>query len=531
MFSVLLNHKNYLIVCLLALLFMFAIFNTAWLSDDSFITIRQVFNFVNGIGMHWNIGERVQAFTHPTWFLIISAASFITKEYFYTVLAVSILFSFATLYIVISWCYRENRLQVCILPLSVLLFSYAFIDYTTSGLENCLSYLLFAIFFIQLTSDKCLSTRKLLFLSLLAAMIVLNRFDYAVILLPVVIYLILEYRTKIILPCILGASIILVWLIYATVYFGYPLPNTFYAKMATDLPLHQYIFKGLTYYFVQLTKDPITLVFIFLMLINFKQYKGITKYLAIGVMLYLLYLFKIGGDFMQGRFFAVPLFISTLIMINLFKEYPLYIKKYTKVFLYTMLITIVGRSLYDHQIYRPPFLASHTYDKKNISNGQVADERGYYYLKQGLMSPQQRYPKINQSSIFNHKIYKKVQMHGDGKLGNLNLEQGHEKNFGRIGLEHGHDTYFIDIHALTSPLLAKLPAKKGKWRTGHQVRKIPQGYVESIEQSKNLILNPQIKNLYDDISLVTKGKLFTKERLKAIFRLNTHNYNIPRGYE
>ena len=41
---------------------------TAWIGDDSQITLHQVWNFVTGEGMIYNYNGRVQAFSHPTWF-------------------------------------------------------------------------------------------------------------------------------------------------------------------------------------------------------------------------------------------------------------------------------------------------------------------------------------------------------------------------------------------------------------------------------------------------------------------------------
>jgi len=58
-------------------------------------------------GLRWNIAERVQAYTHPLWLFAVSAAR-----------------------------------------LAVLVSSRAFTDYSTSGLENPLTHLLLASFFV-----------------------------------------------------------------------------------------------------------------------------------------------------------------------------------------------------------------------------------------------------------------------------------------------------------------------------------------------------------------------------------------------
>ena len=66
-----------------------ALLTNAWLCDDAYITYRSIDNFVSGYGPVWNSGERVQSYTHPLWFFVLSAAYFITGEMYYTALIVS----------------------------------------------------------------------------------------------------------------------------------------------------------------------------------------------------------------------------------------------------------------------------------------------------------------------------------------------------------------------------------------------------------------------------------------------------------
>ena len=61
-----------LLVCYIALI-------SSWISDDAQITFRQILNFLNGDGIVFNFGERVQAFTHPLWFFLLSGVIAIYK--------------------------------------------------------------------------------------------------------------------------------------------------------------------------------------------------------------------------------------------------------------------------------------------------------------------------------------------------------------------------------------------------------------------------------------------------------------------
>jgi arabinofuranosyltransferase len=85
---------------LLPLLFLLAyavlLVRTAWMCDDAFITLRTVDNFVQGYGLVWNVGERVQAYTHPLWMFLLSAFYAFTREPYFTTLAISMTLSLAT---------------------------------------------------------------------------------------------------------------------------------------------------------------------------------------------------------------------------------------------------------------------------------------------------------------------------------------------------------------------------------------------------------------------------------------------------
>jgi arabinofuranosyltransferase len=81
------------------------------------------------------------------------------------------------------------------------------------------------------------------------------------------------------------------------------------------------------------------------------------------------------------------------------------------------------------------------------------------------------------------------------------------------------DQIVIDPMALSDPLLARTPVR-GNWRIGHMLRELPLGYTESIATNTNQIADPSIHKLYDQIILITRGPLFTVERLLAIAELN-----------
>lgn len=56
----------------------------AWVSDDAFITLRVVDDVLAGRGAVWNVGQRVQVYTHPAWFALLVLVAGVTREFFVT---------------------------------------------------------------------------------------------------------------------------------------------------------------------------------------------------------------------------------------------------------------------------------------------------------------------------------------------------------------------------------------------------------------------------------------------------------------
>jgi arabinofuranosyltransferase len=83
----------------------------------------------------------------------------------------------------------------------------------------------------------------------------------------------------------------------------------------------------------------------------------------------------------------------------------------------------------------------------------------------------------------------------------------------------------MDKVCLSDPLRSRLPAFSG-WRIGHFRRGVPVGYVESIEAGfVNRIREPHLHEYYDKLLLVTRGNLFSFERLKTIVEFNLGAYD------
>jgi arabinofuranosyltransferase len=130
--------KQRLLLPIATAVFLILCVRSAWVGDDAYITLRTVDNFVNGYGLTWNISERVQAYTHPLWMFVLSAIYFVTREAYYSTVGLSLILSTCTA-VLVGLLARDVRVGA--IAILVLGMSKAFVDYSTSGLENPLTHL------------------------------------------------------------------------------------------------------------------------------------------------------------------------------------------------------------------------------------------------------------------------------------------------------------------------------------------------------------------------------------------------------
>jgi len=112
-----------------------------------------------------------------------------------------------------------------------------------------------------------------------------------------------------------------------------------------------------------------------------------------------------------------------------------------------------------------------------------------------------------------------VRYGGPGKVGHPGM--------GYFGFAAGPGKHIVDPVALSDPLLARLPGRIWwtKWKPGHFRRKLPKGYMPSVETGENRIVDPTLARYYEKIRLITRGPLFDTARLRAIIAINLGAYD------
>jgi len=484
----------------LVALFGAVVVRTAWLSDDAYITFRTADNFVHGHGLTWNPGERVQAYTHPLWMFLVTGVCAVTREMFASAVVLSILVSLAAVLVLGLRVSASPRGAALALLLAV--SSKAFVDYSTSGLENALTHLLLAVFAAVFFRGG-FSTRKVFLLSLVAGLAALNRMDTILLLLPALLFALYKARSwKGARSMALGFLPFIVWEIFAVFYYGFPFPNPAYSKLGAGIPAAELARQGGFYLLNSIRIDPLTLAVAAagMAVVFLRKYRpGLP--LAAGCLLYLLYVVRVGGDFMSGRFLTAPFFIAVALLSRIrFKN--------AAVFGAVFLVAAAAGAL---PRYAPAKSGPH-YANIAIDAHGISDERGFYFPYAGLLAAGREGP----PPTLNREAGLKARKEGGVVINHA---------LGYFGFFAGPGVHIVDPHGLADPLLAHMPAfYDPKWRIGHFARVIPGGYVETLRERKILIHDKNLGEYFRRINLIVRGKLFSLRRLKTIVEFNLGRY-------
>src|ERR1043165_8250552 len=143
--------RSYILICITAIIAgTFISWQMRWLGDDIFITLRYVQNFVEGNGIVYNTGERVEGYTDFLWLLIVSFFAWLKFDAPSVTLVLGLIFSAATLIIFSIIGYRASSKKAFLIPFIplTLVLNYDYNVWATSGLEvSFVSFLLGMAFF------------------------------------------------------------------------------------------------------------------------------------------------------------------------------------------------------------------------------------------------------------------------------------------------------------------------------------------------------------------------------------------------
>lgn len=329
--------------------------------DDANIYMVYMKHFSEGHGFVYNIGgERVEGFTSLLWTLIGSVffAIFNRSELF--LLFTNVLVVSYALYRLIClmdhWflCERIISAQSVVFLVLVGLFP-GFIDWTVLSLmETGLWTALLVVFIVEIVQYNLNSNSRDFYakVSVLGLLLLVCRPE-SMMWVPVLLFILLikEYKLsqgnmkaclRVLIPAgifILGFVVLTLWRLQ---YFGYPLPNTYYAKVSNDR--WQNILQGSDYLLHFFKSSPIiwliafSLLWFFIRKEKIEEVKRRSVFILLGVMVISLMIPLItGGDHFKYYRFMQPV-LSLLVVLPI----VIFSRLISKTSFYFLLVGVVG---------------------------------------------------------------------------------------------------------------------------------------------------------------------------------------------
>lgn len=540
-------------------LFAFVFFKNAWLCDDFWIIARQVEQLFSGNGLCWNPHERIQLFTSVMGFFFTTFGRLFTADYFINFAMQAVVLNGITLALLVPLLKTPAKWATAILVLTA---SNSYMDFTWSGLHNPFGYAMlvgFLIFLKQRWHEENLPTTgtELLALAALAGLAPLFRHDFALIVWPPLFYAIWEIRRACPRWVLVGTVILLflplaAWTAFSLLYFGFPLPMTAYNKLGSGLSRAVSIQNGLHYYLFTLRNDPLVLPIIFAALVWLVSRNGASRALASGASLHLFYTLYTGADYMGGRFFTYPYLLAVVVIVDQWEEITATIRSWfaerksvqtrrkerkqqdrmsftvppvawwqsTPMLAAFAVIWMVA-------LPHTPLMSSLAYQKVDPTEaGGISDERAAYHRGTSIKD----YIAFQRGDV---EIYPD---HLSARLGKIIARSQvpviHLCDMGMAPFFARTDQKLIDVYGYSDVLQARLPGLNS--RPSHVIRRLPDGYLESIAADEARIADGRLNRYYEQLRLVTQSEnLFADGRLAAILTVNlqkppTAHINWPR---
>ncbi|NLG28083.1 MAG: hypothetical protein GX557_09240 [Chloroflexi bacterium] len=312
-----------------------------FVQDDAFISFRYARNLSEGRGLTWNAGERIEGYTNFMWVLLMALPIRLGLDPVLAAYALGLACYAGSLLLSYALA-RElcgSRWQALLVPLLIGL-NHTFSSYATGGLETQLQAC--ALSGAALLTVRVIQrgergvARQLLGVSLCASAGLLTRLDSAVVLAPLYLALVgwllktrrgreaWQWAAAAVLPAL---AIVGGWLHWKLQYYGDVLPNTYYAK-ASSPALSQglaYVYRFVTFYWL----GPVLVLGVLRAFRSLprsgesratsgasaKAPTNVLWWLGACVVLWLVYVVAVGGDFMEFRFFVPVLPLGMVLAV------------------------------------------------------------------------------------------------------------------------------------------------------------------------------------------------------------------------
>jgi arabinofuranosyltransferase len=506
--------------------------------DDAYIVLRYVEQLHAGNGAVFNIGERAQGYTSALWFMALVPLRLFTADLYLVVVTLSLALCLITMEL-LRRLLADGRLFLA--ATCVLVSSNAVMDYASGGLENPLGYALLLVFVLIARRPEpgggvVDPPRHVAGLALVASLAILVRHDLALLVLPGLGYLLITEQHLMTRRQQLGAMFVFIlplalWSLFALLYYGVVFPNTYYAKIKTGIPRGELVAQGARYLWVALRTDPVTMLALVTGTVALVRRREPARLaLALGPILYLLYVVWCGGGFMRGRFLSYP----TLMVVALAfaAAGPAMLRTMQAaapglragLLIAALATATLFHLLFDHTPLNSP-LRPAPEDMATVEQeyAGISDERAFYQQATSL-GAYVAHLRSDEPHVF-------LPRHPFCRAGKEVARAGESwvlrDAIGYFAFCAGNGLKVVDVYALTDPFLARLPQGYAQWRVGHYRRAIPLEYKLNLSGRPVPFSDPARQRLFMAIKEVSQGEdLWSSTRLKTVLLLNSGSYDL-----
>ena len=323
--------------------------------DDAFISYRYVKNFVNGHGLVFNPGERVEGYTNFLWIILLS----IFAKFGLDIIVVSKILGIGsgcvTLFLLykISALFFQKKKRLtgptkegasspqdwffALFPSLLLASNSAFAYWSISGLETAffLMTILLSVYFYFINQ------RLMIVFTALSTLI---RPEGVLIFVIIILHKLFFKKDKL-KDCLFSLAgfiaLLLPFLIFKILYYGDILPNSFYAKTGFSL---EYIKSGLEYFWLFLRHYALWGILYLLPILFYKSLDDKQKLFLLFTYVYTFYVIMIGGDVLVVHRFFLPVlpFLYLFYSFSIEKLFLLFKKRSFGILLNVLLIFLLS---------------------------------------------------------------------------------------------------------------------------------------------------------------------------------------------
>jgi hypothetical protein len=282
------------------------------LVDDAMITMRYANNFANGFGIVWNIGESpIQGFTNLGWMLYLSLIHLLPVDSSKISLLV-MSSSIVILILLVSIIYKltfylsNSSKKTALVAAIITAFYFPLIFWSLRGMEvGLITLLIFLSALYAFKLENKSNTKYAFILGSLILLAIVVRFDSIIQIGLILLYLFLttlKSKNYIInlIPAVFFVIGIAGLLLFQYIYFGDPLPNTYYLKVS-NIPAIEKALLGLDVFFDYGVREILPLFLITVGgVIYYKELQNKKIYLLLSMFsIQVVYSIYVGGDYAE----------------------------------------------------------------------------------------------------------------------------------------------------------------------------------------------------------------------------------------